>query len=120
MTPTTPSLFLLLAVVWAVSAQATTTGSTVPAFSVHDLDQDGSLDRAEYAALQARCKDRLDSRGRPRCALIDFNTLDHDRDGRVSEEELLRTLSRQGHGARQGWRGLDCNGQPDPRAAPSK
>ena len=120
MTPTTPSLFLLLAVVWAVSAQATATGSTLPAFSVHDLDQDGSLDRAEYAALQARCKDRLDSRGRPRCVLIDFNTLDHDRDGRVSEEELLRTLSRQGHGARQGWRGLDCNGQPDPRAAPSK
>lgn len=115
-----PIFFIPLALAGAIPATAAGPGPGLPpAFSVHDLDRDGYLDRTEYAALAARCGERLDSRGRPRCALLDFDTLDNDRDGHIGEEELLRVLSRQGHGARQGWRGGDRTGQPEP-PTPSK
>lgn len=68
------------------------------AFSVHDLDRDGFLSREEYAALRDRCRERLDARGRPRCALKDFDALDANRDGGISEEELLETLGRRSRG----------------------
>lgn len=74
-----------------------------PAFSVHDLDQDGYLSRDEYAALRAHCAQRRDARGRQRCnpaRLLDFDALDGDRDGRVGEDELVDMLGRRYRGGR--------------------
>lgn len=68
-----------------------------PSFSVHDLDRDGYLSREEYAALQAECAQR---RGH-RCRLLAFEVLDTNRDGRITEDELLHHL---GHRHRHGWR----------------
>jgi len=77
---------------------------TPPVFSVHDLDRDGYLSRAEYAALQAQCLDRsrdaAQPRGHHRCALLDFDRLDANRDGSISEDELLDTLGRRYRGGR--------------------
>jgi EF hand len=71
---------------------------TPPPFSVHDLDRDGYLDRAEYAALRAHQIERWGSlRG---AALLEFDTLDADGDGRIGEDELLETLGRRFRGGR--------------------
>ena len=71
---------------------------TPPVFSVHDLNRDGYLDRAEYSTLQAAC---LQRRG-ARCvaALEKFDALDADRDDRISEAELLQVLGRRYRGGR--------------------
>jgi Ca2+-binding EF-hand superfamily protein len=75
---------------------------TPSVFSVHDLDRDGYLSRAEYAALQAQCLDRSRAaahpRGRHRCALLDFDRLDANRDGRIDEDELVDALGRRYRG----------------------
>jgi hypothetical protein len=79
------------------------------AFSVHDRDRDGYLSREEYAALRAQCQERnletvhleaAQPRGRARCALLDFETLDADHDGRISEDELLDKLRLRYRGGR--------------------
>jgi len=73
-------------------------------FSVHDLDRDGYLSREEYAALRTQCQERsreaAQPRGRARCALLDFDTLDADHDSRISEDELVDTLGRRYRGGR--------------------
>jgi len=71
---------------------------TPPVFSVHDLNRDGYLDRAEYATLQATCALRRGARGV--AALERFDALDDDRDDRISEAELLQVLGRRYRGGR--------------------
>jgi hypothetical protein len=116
-----PPLFALLFLAFSLIGQAAGSTQSPPrAFSVHDLDRDGYLNREEYATLRARCQERLDSRGRSRCALMDFDALDTDRDGRIGEEELLHAISRQGHGARHGWHGQDHVDSPISETLPSR
>lgn len=93
-----PTLALLLS-----SAPVLARGAaTPPVFSVHDLDGDGYLSRAEYAALRAQCAER---RGvRCAAALLDFDALDVNRDGMIDEEELLRVIGRR-HRGREGPHG---------------
>ena len=77
-------------------------------FSVHDLDRDGSLSREEYATLRARCqawRGGAGRSGRTRCdpaRLLDFDLLDADHDGRISEDELMETLGRRYRGGGAG------------------
>lgn len=67
-----------------------------PVFSVHDLDRDGALSREEYAAVQAHCaKQRGDH---CKTALLPFEALDADRDGRIGEAELVEKLGRRHRG----------------------
>lgn len=76
--------------------------ATPQAYSVHDLDRDGYLSREEYAALRAQHQARRNHAGRPqRAPLLEFDALDSNQDGRISEEELLETLRRRYRG---GWR----------------
>ncbi len=101
----TPLLFLALISLCAplLAQPAGLNRALPPAFSVHDRDRDGYLSREEYAALSARCQDRRGRAGRPRCdpaRLLDFDTLDADHDGRISEDEVLRTLGRRYRGGR--------------------
>jgi hypothetical protein len=85
-----------------VAAAAEPHGAVPPAFSVHDLNHDGYLDRAEYGRLQADCHEKRSGRGRRPCVL-EFAAIDADGDNRIGEEELLAALPR-GYG-RVRWRG---------------
>jgi hypothetical protein len=87
-------LILGLAVVPLASADESS--STRPlVFSVHDLNRDGYLDRAEFERLASDCwARRARRRGRP-CTLA-FDLIDADGDGRLSEQELLAVLPWRG------------------------
>ena len=79
------------------------------AFSVHDLDRDGTLSREEYAALRAHCEERrAETGGRRGCdpsRLLEFEALDGDHDGRIGEDELVEVLGRRHRGGGAGGRG---------------
>lgn len=77
---------------------ATLANASPPVFSVHDLDRDGHLSREEYAALRTHCVKRRGERCKT--ALIAFETLDTNMDGRIEEGELLDTLGRRHRGGR--------------------
>jgi hypothetical protein len=94
----TPLLILLMLA--APLSAAGPNRANPPAFSVHDLDRDGYLSREEYAALRTQCRERSRETGSPRCALLDFETLDADHDGRISEDDLVETLGRRHRGGR--------------------
>ena len=89
-------------------------------FSVHDQDRDGYLSQEEYAALRSQCQARGHESGnrggRPRCALLDFATLDADHDGRIGEDELVEALGRRFHGGGSGGGG---RGRPINTQAPA-
>lgn len=91
-------LIITMALTVMVPAPAPAVGHGPPTpyvFSVHDLDRDGYLSRAEYAALRTHCAER---RGARCAALLDFDTLDINRDGRIDEDELLRVIGRRNRG----------------------
>ena len=92
-------LSLFCAAGLAGAGQITPSPATPPVFSVHDLNRDGDLDRAEYAALQAACTQRRGARCA--AALEKFDALDADRDDRVSEVELQNVLGRRYRGGRE-------------------
>jgi len=71
-----------------------------PTYSVHDLDRDGYLSREEYASLQTHCHQRRSDSGRGRCDLLEFEVLDDNQDGRIDEDELLKTLRHRNRGGR--------------------
>ena len=62
-------------------------------FSVHDLDEDGQLSRAEYQRLveyrEKYCKSKYHS-CRPS---LEFELIDIDNDKFISEDEMAKTLS---------------------------
>lgn len=99
-----PFLFCLIC---AAGLAGASPPATLPVFSVHDLNRDGYLDRAEYAALQTACTQRRGSRCA--AAMAKFDTLDADRDDRVGEAELLNAMGRRYRGSRGSWDTLAPN-----------
>lgn len=91
-------LLHLLAGLGAVAGTAAAAQAQV--FSVHDVDRDGRLSRAEYVALQAHCSARRGERCR--AALLPFEALDADGSGDIDECELLDALGRRHRGGRGG------------------
>jgi Ca2+-binding EF-hand superfamily protein len=69
-----------------------------PVFSVHDRNLDGYIDRQEYAALLARLRERA-LKHQPRHGPIrrppDFDSIDHNHDARISQEEMVMALERR-------------------------
>lgn len=108
---------LLFSLICTAGLATASPPATPPIFSVHDLNRDGYLDRAEYAALQAACVQR---RG-PRCAaaLAKFDALDSDRDDHVSEAELLHVLGRRYRGGRGNGETME-NTRETPRGIPRR
>ena len=105
-------VFALLAIAAPLSGLSAGPNHAAPqTFSVHDLDRDGSLSREEYAILHNRCQDWQSGAvraGRSRCdpaRLLDFDALDADHDGRISEDELMETLGRRYRAGGAGRRG---------------
>ncbi len=96
-----PLLLLTLLALAAPLQAAGPNHAIPPTFSVHDADRDNYLSRDEFAALRAQCQARSCETGRPRCALLDFDTLDANHDGRISEEELVEMLGRRYRGGRK-------------------
>jgi hypothetical protein len=94
-------------VVISLMASPSVFATPVGGYSVHDLDADGYLSPSEYGALQEQCRAHRDARGRARCdpdRLLPFEMLDADRDGLISESELIDALGRRhrrGAGCRQ-------------------
>jgi Ca2+-binding EF-hand superfamily protein len=86
----------LLSLICVAGLATASPPATPPIFSVHDQNQDGYLDRAEYTALQAACTQRRGARCA--AAMEKFDALDADRDDRVSETELLHVLGRRFRG----------------------
>jgi len=74
---------------------------TPPPFSVHDTDGDGYISRAEFDAFRARRQAERAAAGRqlrnaPR--VLNFDEIDSDRDGRISETEMIEALQHQPRG----------------------
>ena len=71
--------------------------SNNPAFSIHDIDKNGSLSREEYHHFVSRTKKRRKSSRTSTTrysALLKFEEIDVNADGDITEDELLDTLNR--------------------------
>jgi len=77
-------------------------------FTIHDTDGDGYLSREEYRVLLELRRLRKQQRGRlaPQPSPA-FDEIDHDRDGRIGEQELTDMLHHKMHRYRRSgppWR----------------
>jgi EF-hand domain pair len=73
-------------------------------FSIHDTNQDGYIDRQEYQRFREQVRAAPRARGRgPRSwlPLLEFETIDQNADGRVSEAEMVSTLQQRLHERRR-------------------
>jgi hypothetical protein len=86
------TLTLVLGIALA-SALAPIVWAAPPPFSVHDLDRDGYLDRAEFERLRADCRAARTGAPRRACALT-FDAVDSNADGRLDEHEVLEAVQR--------------------------
>lgn len=92
----------LLAVVLTQPVAAETGQRGPVPFSVHDLDGDGYVSRAEFDDFRARRQAERAAEGRrlrnvPR--LLSFDEIDVNRDGRIDEAEMLDAVHRHRHGS---------------------
>jgi hypothetical protein len=86
-------LVLAACVLTSIGALAQPTGPVLRPFSVHDLDRDGYLSRAEYRALLELRRLRHERFGRvPPQPAPAFDEVDVDRDAFISEDELTDVL----------------------------
>lgn len=103
----TGSLLLLLSLfnsgnLWAETAVAKLDPnkrpqSDSPAFSIHDTDKNGSLNREEYRRFvsQAERRRKYSQISASRYStLLKFEEIDTNADGHITEDELLDTLNR--------------------------
>jgi hypothetical protein len=86
------ALALLLAIAIAMGL-VQRAAAAPPPFSVHDLDRDGYLDRAEFERLRADCRAARAGPPRRPCTLR-FDTVDSNADGRLDEREVLEAVQR--------------------------
>jgi hypothetical protein len=86
----TVTIALAIALASGLAPQAR---ATPPPFSVHDLDRNGYLDRAEFERLRADCRAARAGPPRRPCALR-FDTVDTNADGRLDEGEVLEAVQR--------------------------
>jgi EF-hand domain pair len=69
-----------------------------PAFSIHDIDQDGYLSRAEYRHLIEQIENRRRATGRPMrryLPFLRFEEVDRDDDGFITEDEMIASLKKR-------------------------
>lgn len=67
-------------------------------FSIHDLDGNGVLSRAEYERFLATLEQRRRATGKPGRGVpppLRFEEIDRDRDGNLSEEEMISALNQR-------------------------
>jgi len=104
---TTGSLLLLLSLFNSSNLWAETSSdrfnsnrlpqSDSPAFSIHDTDKNGSLNREEYRRFVSQIERRRKSSQIPASrysTLLKFEEIDANADGHITEDELLDTLNR--------------------------
>lgn len=71
-------------------------GSGLYIFSVHDIDKSGTLSKEEYQLLVEQVELRRKSTGRPMrrfSPALSFDEIDINKDGQISEDELLSALN---------------------------
>ena len=97
---------------WAAPAyaEAPARRGPPPAFSVYDTDRNGYLSRAEYQVFLDRMRAHRALRGKGPHRLpelLGFDAVDKNRDGRISEAEMVTALSHR----MKGWRHRYRHGQ---------
>jgi EF-hand domain pair len=67
-------------------------------FSIHDADQNGSLNREEYRQFVEKIKARRETTGRPMrrfSTTLRFEDIDSNNDGHLSEDEMISVLNKR-------------------------
>ena len=70
-------------------------GKRADVFSIHDLDQSGSLNQEEYRHFQEQMENRRKTTGRPmrrHSPPLHFEDVDQNNDGVITEDELIFAL----------------------------
>jgi Ca2+-binding EF-hand superfamily protein len=81
---------IVLLLTLATVARAHQPHSPPDRFSIHDLNQDGLLDRHEYSSMFSRWQQRHLDRNKP-----EFTEIDEDANGYITEDELIKVLNQQ-------------------------
>ena len=101
---------LVTMLILALPAMATSGGNAAASspprpFSVHDVDSDGYLSRAEYEVFYRGFERRHRDSGRPAhrmLRILKFEQIDVNGDGQICEEEMVLALRERRQGP--GWR----------------